>query len=133
MDQIKVGVGVILWQDKKVLLGKRLSEHGRNEWSFPGGHVEFGEAPEQAAIREVKEETALEVAQLSKFSFTSDVHDNGKHYITLFFIAKAWSGDMINLEPGKCSEWRWFDPKKLPEPLFKPIISLLSEVKLISE
>ncbi|WPU96070.1 NUDIX domain-containing protein [Mucilaginibacter sabulilitoris] len=130
MDQIKVGVGVIIWNDNKVLLGKRLGAHGHAEWSFPGGHVEFGETPEYAAIREVEEETALLVGKLNKFHFTSDVFDSGRHYITLFFVAESWSGEVINMEPEKCAEWNWFTPENLPQPLFKPIITLLKEVRL---
>jgi 8-oxo-dGTP diphosphatase len=131
MDQIKVGVGVLLWEDNKVLMGKRLSEHGHMKWSFPGGHVEFGENPEDAATREVKEETALIVERLAKVSFTSDIYDNGEQYVTLFFTATKWSGRITNLEPHKFSEWHWFPPEELPQPLFKPIATLLKELKSI--
>ena len=131
MDQIKVGAAVIIWQNNKVLLGRRLGPHGHAMWAFPGGHVEFGETPEDAAIREVAEETNLAINKLEKFHFTNDMFDNGKQYITLFFVAKSWSGEIKNMEPEKCAGWEWFDPEKLPEPLFKPIIGLLSEVDLV--
>lgn len=131
MGQIKVGAGVIIWQNNKVLLGKRLGPHGHAMWSFPGGHIEFGETPEDAAIREVVEETALTVSQLQKLHFTSNIFDNGKQYITLFFIAKTYTGEVKNMEPEKCAGWEWFEPKALPEPLFKPIVSLLSEIRLL--
>jgi 8-oxo-dGTP diphosphatase len=47
MDEIKrpkVGVGVIIKKDGKVLMGKRKNAHGDGTWSFTGGHLEFGEA-----------------------------------------------------------------------------------------
>jgi 8-oxo-dGTP diphosphatase len=130
MDQIKIGVGVMIWQEGKLLLGSRLSKLGTDRWSFPGGHVEFGESPEQAAIRETKEETNLDVKKLEKLSFTSDIYKDGQHYITLFFLAREWVGTVKNMEPDKCKEWSWFSPDQLPEPLFEPIHTWLSENNL---
>ena len=57
----KVGVGVIVVRDGKVLLGKRRGAHGEGSWSFPGGHLEFNELLEICAKREAKEETGLEI------------------------------------------------------------------------
>ncbi len=53
---VKVGIGVIVYQDNNVLLGKRKNSHGHGQWALPGGHLEFGETPEQCTIREVKQE-----------------------------------------------------------------------------
>lgn len=130
MDQINVGAGVIIWKEDKVLLGKRLSAHGTDHWSFPGGHVEFGETPEAAAVREVREETNLVVAKVEKFHFTNDMFDSGKQYITLFYVAAEWTGELKNMEPEKCEGWEWVSPEELPEPLFQPIKTLLTEVVL---
>lgn len=126
MDYIRVGVGVIIKKEGKLLLGKRLSPHGHAKWSFPGGHVEFGENPETAAIRELKEETDLTATKLQQYKFTSDVFENGRHYITLFYIAEEWAGEVKNMEPEKCEKWDWFDPENLPQPLFEPIATVLA-------
>ncbi|KAA6439306.1 NUDIX domain-containing protein [Dyadobacter flavalbus] len=131
MDQIKVVAGVIIWQDTKVLLGFRLSKHGHGVWSFPGGHVEFGEHPDQAVIREAFEETGLVISNVEKITFTSDFYENGTQYITLFFNATSWSGILENREPDKCLEWAWFDPEFLPSPLFIPIRSFLKEKNVL--
>ncbi|MGL4775402.1 MAG: nucleotide triphosphate diphosphatase NUDT15, partial [Aeromonas veronii] len=57
----RVGVGVILTNAQgQVLLGKRKGSHAPY-WSIPGGHLELGESFESAAIREVAEETGLEI------------------------------------------------------------------------
>jgi 8-oxo-dGTP diphosphatase len=44
----------------KILMVKQ-QKHGRIFWNFPGGHIEEGETPEEACIREVKEETGFEI------------------------------------------------------------------------
>jgi 8-oxo-dGTP diphosphatase len=131
MDQIKIGVGVIIPQDDKVLLGKRKSAHGHAHWSFPGGHVEYGESPEEAAIRETFEETSLMIKEIQKIHFTSDIFPDGRHYITLYFIAKGYSGIVENMEPGKCEGWEWISPSSFPSPLFNPIVTLLTEIDLV--
>lgn len=56
-----VGVGAIILDGEKILLEKRKNAPGKGKWSVPGGLVELGENIEQAVIREVKEETGLEV------------------------------------------------------------------------
>ena len=57
----KVGAGVLIEQDGKILLGRRGINPGKGLWCFPSGFVEIDETPEQAAIRECKEETGLDV------------------------------------------------------------------------
>ena len=56
-----VGVGAIILDEGKILLEKRKNAPGKGKWSVPGGLVELGERIEQAVIREVKEETGLDV------------------------------------------------------------------------
>ena len=56
-----VGVGAIILNENKILLEKRKNAPGKGKWTVPGGLVELGENIEQAVIREVKEETGLDV------------------------------------------------------------------------
>ena len=53
----RVGVAVIVCHQGQVLFGQRLNQEGLGQWQLPGGWIEWGESPEQAACREVKEET----------------------------------------------------------------------------
>jgi 8-oxo-dGTP diphosphatase len=52
----KVGVAILITEDDRVLLMKRKGIHGTGTWSTPGGHLDFGDTPEQCAARETKEE-----------------------------------------------------------------------------
>lgn len=118
----KVGIGVIVINNGKVLLGKRKNAHGEGTWCYPGGHLEYGESFEDCAKREVMEETGLTIKNLRFGVVTNDIFDEQKHYITICMIADIDSGEVQLKEPEKCSEWAWFDWHHLPSPLFLPII-----------
>ena len=61
IPKIAVGVGAIVTRNGHLLMVRRGKDPGRGLWSIPGGHVEPGEYLTQALVREVREETALEV------------------------------------------------------------------------
>ncbi|MBS3123103.1 NUDIX domain-containing protein [Candidatus Woesearchaeota archaeon] len=122
----KVGVGVIVIKDRKVLLGKRKNTHGEGHWSYPGGHLEFGESWEECCRREVMEETGIEIKNLRFGTLTNDVFEGeDKHYITICMISDFASGEVKIMEPEKCEEWNWFEWHDLPQPLFLPTINQL--------
>ena len=122
----RVGVGVIVLRRGLVLLGHRLGSHGAGTWALPGGHLEFGETVEQCAIREVLEETGLAIESIALGPYTNDLFaSEGKHYITLFVLAHSAFGEARVCEPTKCSSWAWFRWSELPQPLFRPLASLL--------
>jgi 8-oxo-dGTP diphosphatase len=56
-----VGVGAVILEGDKILLEKRKNMPSKGKWSVPGGLVELGESVEDAVVREVKEETGLDV------------------------------------------------------------------------
>jgi len=121
----KVGVGVIIIKNDKVLLGKRKNAHGEGTWCFPGGHLEFNEEIKDCAIREVKEETGIEIKNIRMGIFTNDIFKKEeKHYVTLFVISDYSFGEVKIMEPEKCEKWGWFEWDKLPQPLFIPIQNL---------
>ncbi|MBK0122389.1 NUDIX domain-containing protein [Pantoea sp. S61] len=118
----QVGVGVLIFREGKLLLGRRKGSHGAGDWSAPGGHLEFGESPDDCARREVLEETGLTLTELQNGAFTSDVFpEANKHYITLLLVAHHPQGEPQLMEPEKCEGWQWFAPEALPQPLFAPL------------
>lgn len=128
VDIPKVGIGVILIKNNKVLMGKRKNAHGKGSWCFPGGHLEFSEELKDGAKREVLEETGIEIKNIRFGTVTNDIFKKeGKHYITIFMVAEHGSGDVKNLEPERCEKWEWFEWDNLPEPLFIPIQNLLKQ------
>lgn len=121
----RVGVGVIVSREGRVLLGERLGSHGAGTWALPGGNLEFGESVEQCARRELREETGLELTSIRQAPFTVDhFPDAAKHYVTLFVEALGVTGEPQNLEPAKCGGWAWFEWHEMPTPLFTPLASL---------
>ncbi len=94
-----VGIGAVIARDGLVLLARRGSEPGRNKWSVPGGLVELGETVEETIVREVKEETNLDVEVDSLVDVVNNlVRDaEGKlryHFVILDFFAKVKGGSL---------------------------------------
>lgn len=126
-----IGVGVLIIRHGKLLLGRRQGSHGAATWSAPGGHLEFGETPEQCARRETEEETGLRLNKVAAGRFVSDVFPEvGKHYITLFMVSRDAAGEPACREPEKCDGWKWFSPDALPSPLFAPLQTLIAQYGL---
>ncbi len=120
-----VGLAVIIMRDGTVLMGKRRGNHGGGTWSLPGGHLEYGETPEQGALREISEECGVCVKNLRRGPYTNDIHvHEGKHGITLFLLADYAGGEAQILEPEKCERWEWVTWEAMPEPLFLPLQTL---------
>lgn len=92
-----VGIGAIIVQNGKILLAKRGSEPGKGKWSVPGGLVELGEKVEEAVVREVKEETSLDVEVVRLIDVVNNIvqDSNGKlrfHFVILDYLTKLKGG-----------------------------------------
>lgn len=82
---IEFGGGVILVKRKNPPIG----------WALPGGFVEYGESLEEAALREAKEETGLNVELVRQFhTYSAPNRDIRCHTISTVFIAKVKSGEL---------------------------------------
>lgn len=128
MNIPRIGVGVIVVYQNRVLLGKRKNAHGEGDWSFPGGHLEFQESFEACAQREVLEEAGIQIHNIRIAAVTNDIFTlENKHYVTIFMKADLLSGTPHVLEPHKCEQWEWFLWSELPRPLFLPIQNLLEQ------
>ena len=119
--QARVGVGVMILKDGKILLGKRKGSHGAGEYAFPGGHLDYMESFGECARRETREECGIEIENI-RFQFVANLKQyKPKHYAHIGLIADWKSGEPKVLEPDKCEGWQWYDMNALPE-LFGPCV-----------
>ena len=128
-QDIKVGVGIMILKDGKVLLGKRKNAHGQDQYGFPGGHLEYMESFADCALREIKEECGIKISNL-RFLFLSNLKAyTPKHYVHIGLVADWDSGVPEILEPEKCAGWDWYSLDSLPAPLFEACISSIESYK----
>ncbi|MGD8403815.1 MAG: NUDIX domain-containing protein [Anaerolineales bacterium] len=110
MTEIAVNVAVL--QNNKILLTQR---DDFETWILPGGGVEPGESVAQAAIRETKEETGLEVELTKLVGIYSRLGNLLKGHVVLF-IGKQIGGE-IKCQPGETIAVEWFPFDQIPGPL----------------
>jgi 8-oxo-dGTP diphosphatase len=110
-----IDVHIMLLREGTILLGRRQNTGYKDgHYHLPAGHLEGGESVVTALLREAWEELGILVdpdnAQLVHVMHQS----NGGGRIGIFFRVEAWEGDVVNREPAKCSELRWFRVDSLP-------------------
>lgn len=120
-DYPRVGLGaIILNSEGKILIGKRQGSHAPY-YSIPGGSLKLGETFETGIIREVKEETGLDIYNPEVISVVNNLatyHEEGVHFASTILLVKNFSGEPKIIEPEKCEGWLWVDPHDLPLPHF---------------
>ncbi|WP_088033869.1 NUDIX domain-containing protein [Evansella clarkii] len=124
IDELKAGVAVIILNgEKQVLLQKRADVE---LWGIPSGHIEIGETVSEAAIREVKEETNLDIRIKKLIGVYSEpdsqvfAYPNGKvvHFITTCFLAEITGGE-VRCNSDESLEIKFFGSENLPQDLLK--------------
>jgi 8-oxo-dGTP diphosphatase len=125
----KVGIGVFIIKDGKVLLGQRKSVHGDGEYAPPGGHMEYMESFEEVVKREVQEEVGIEIKNIQFLCLMNVQAYAPRHYVNVGFTAEWESGEVRNMEPDKCLGWDWYDIESLPQPLFATVLTYAEAYK----
>lgn len=115
----KVGVGVMIIRDGRILLAKRKGSHGEGEFAFPGGHLEYMESFCECAKRETMEECGIEIKNIQFRFLANVVKYSPKHYVHVGLLADWKSGEPKVLEPDKSEFWQWYDLDNLPKPIFE--------------
>jgi 8-oxo-dGTP pyrophosphatase MutT (NUDIX family) len=133
-------VYLLLTQEGMILMALRHNTgYQDGNWNVPSGHVEAGESPKAAMIREAKEEIGIDLAPDDlEFVHVSHrpKHDPTGDRIDFFFRARQWAGELKNAEPEKCAQLRWVSPAHLPEnvtPHVRYIIEAVERDKMYSE
>ncbi len=130
LEHINGGVGtIIINKQGEILLGKRSSDEETADcemkeegtWTLPGGRIEYGETLEEAAIREIKEETDLDVKEenLHLICVQNDLNEHA-HFISVGFVCYEFSGMPKMMEPLEIVTWKWFPKNELPRNIFTP-------------
>ena len=84
-----VGVGVVFIRRGRVFLARRRGSHGAAAWASAGGHLEYGETPEQCARREAAEELGVTVGEL-RILCVSNILAYDRHYVDIEFLGDIW-------------------------------------------
>ena len=120
-------VDVVIKKDEGYVFIKRKKEPYKGWWAIPGGIVEYGETVEEAARREAKEETGLDVRLIKLIGVYSDPsRDPRGHYISVAFLAECEGGELKSGDDAE--EVRVFkEPPKLAfdhDKIFRDAISI---------
>ncbi len=114
-SQPVVGVGAVVLRRSagmlEVLLVRRANPPSQGEWSLPGGVVELGERLEQAVVREVREETGLEVETIAMVEVLDHiVAGPGEqvrfHYVLIDFVCRVTGGTLACATDALAVQWR---------------------------
>ena len=115
-DNPKPTTAIFILKDEKVLLVKRAKKPKKGFWDAPGGFIEKGEAAENSAKREAKEELGIEVENLEYLgSFPGKYLYQGIYYSTLCLTFKTTLKDYnFKLQKEEISQARFFPIKEIP-------------------
>ncbi|MBN1933795.1 MAG: GNAT family N-acetyltransferase [Anaerolineae bacterium] len=111
-----VAAAALVEREGKAALVRRGVEPGRGRWCLPSGYVELDESPEEAAVRETKEELGLRVeidGLLNTFTFTNPQSQG----VLLIYATHAVEGDLVAGDDA--TEAAWFGPDELPDVAFR--------------
>jgi 8-oxo-dGTP diphosphatase len=112
----QVAVGAVVVKDGKILLVRRNKAPHKDLWAIPGGSVELGETLQEAAEREIREETGLDIkAKEPVYTFDLIEKDHKGtirfHYVIVDLSADYISGELCAADDAL--DARWFDPEEL--------------------
>jgi len=132
-----VGVGVLIRDGDLYLLIKRAAEPDAGLWSIPGGLVEVGERAKEAAVREAKEETGLDVEIEDVLGVVDKIVRDGDsrvkfHFVIVDYVASLKGGSLT--ASSDALDARWVRAEEFPAyELSTTLVELLKRVNLYPE
>lgn len=135
MERYKICVcaNVLIVEHGKVLMMRRFNTgYEDGKYDFPAGHLEKGEDLRQCAVREVKEETNLQIfgRDLKCICYNDDILES--EHLNIYFVTKKYLGTPIVMECFQCNDIKWFDLHDLKldnEILSKNVLNFLKTMK----
>jgi mutator protein MutT len=109
-DRPIVGVGVLIYENGRIVVVKREAQPDEGLWSIPGGIAELGELAADAAVREVQEETGLVVEVVKVLGvvdkIVKDIDSRIKyHFVIIYYLAKYKGGELEALDDAIEAKW----------------------------
>jgi 8-oxo-dGTP diphosphatase len=104
-----VGVGAIIVRDGHVLLVRRGNEPLKGHWTLPGGMLEVGEALTTGVVREVREETGLDVEPVELIELLDRIHHEGDrvryHFVIADYLCRVTGGELQAASDAEAVRW----------------------------
>ena len=129
-QNLKIGVGVMIFKDGKVLIGKRKNRHGDGEYSFCGGGLDYMQSFEDCAKQEVLEEAGIKIKNIKFLCLYNETTYPPRHTIMVGFTADWESGEPQTFPDERVGDWNWYEIDNIPEPFFIPAKVMVNSYKL---
>lgn len=128
---VLVAACALIDPDGRVLIAQRPADKAMGGlWEFPGGKIEPGERPEEALIRELREELGIEVKEacLAPFTFASHAYEDF-HLLMPLYVCRRWEGVP---QPNEHLALKWAHPNYLKDypmpPADVPLVPMLRDL-----
>lgn len=121
---------LVLVNDEKILLLRRYNTgYQDGNYSLVSGHFEGGETAAQCIAREALEESGITI-EVNDLKVVSVIHrlSTDREYFDVFVNTNKWSGEIINMEPNKCDELKWFELNNLPDNIVPEVKMALNNI-----
>lgn len=122
---------LVLIKDGKILLLRRYNT-GYQDWNYSlvAGHLDGGETIKNCIIREAIEEAGITIKS-EDLTVVHTIHKNlpDREYFDIYLRAKKWSGNIINAEPNKCDELKWYPMDNLPDNMIPDVKFALDNIE----
>ena len=129
-------VYLILEKEDKILFLKRMNTgHEDGNYSLVAGHIDDGESPTQALVREAKEEAGIGIdasdLHFCNVLYRREIKEDGtvEQRVDFFFSTHIWTGEVRNMEPEKCGDLSWFALDRMPENVVSYVKTALSHYR----
>ena len=134
-DRPICGVGIVVFHQQKVLLIRRGKPPRQGEWSIPGGKQKLGETLQQAACREVQEETGLKLGQLMLVDVVDSIFKDSQQKVQYHYSLIEWTGEFVSGElnaADDASDVEWFELSEIKNlGLWEKTVEIINKADMI--
>lgn len=102
----------LIYDENRILVEEKVGTKYSGGLVFPGGHIESGESLTQSVIREMREETGLNIYNPQPCGYKDWIQDDGTRYLVLLYKTNKFSGELKSSEEGRVF---WLDRKDIPD------------------